>query len=621
MLDDTGEGDVVVKSIPQGGILVEGESLPLSVQYDETVITADRLEVLLLGPDGTVLAEDTIEGAELERNELPDLALPDGLEPDLYSLRFTLFTVEGDEVFNDEIPFFFVQGQYDIVSIASYPPVVKPGSQSLLHGEVKVPPGSNPYLRWTVEGSIQSEGYLQDGMDTLEWESPGRSGVYPITLELFPLGPAKGVSFQFSSPLKMNTEVYISDSVRTGKYELYPEPSYDPLYHFRGDYSDVTGEQELSPQGKLSLAFQGNLFGYYLNGDSWFALPSSVFPVQSGKLGPFSLVARLLPEEIQKNRTIFAGTSGEFSLRLGTDNLGQLTADIETAYGSVQSRAGGLILEEEEECFLVFSLYPVEEGLAIHWFLNGESAPVEVITLPELPSLSEAGSARIGGKEGEKGFTGIVDEFGVYTKRPDGGAGFFQDVYKSYMETRIGSSVVFAEGFEAPGNGGYPILRGRIKIAEGFLRLGSGAEAELPTISPGIEETRVELKVGEEGAGRLSFVDEISGTTLVELDFTGKLSFADGTSGMVPKEEGSLQMYLRREESGLVFSWKDNSLVFNGSWSEKGLRLRLENPGNDGTASVDSILITVGKTSVGQEDEDTEEEGKIVKGQSTASSG
>ena len=619
LLDETEGGDVVVKTVPEGGIVLEGETLPLAVNYDETVITADRLEVLLLGPDGTVLAEDTLEGAELERNQLPDLALPDGLEPDLYSLRFTLVTVEGDKVFTDEVPFFFVQGNYDIVSIASYPPVVKPGSQSLVHAELKVPPGSNPYLRWTVEGTVQSEGYLQDGMDILEWESSSRTGVYPITLELFPLGPAKGISFQFSSSLKMNTEVYISDSVRTGKYELYPETSYAPLFHFRGNYNDVTGKHELSPQGDMSLAFRENLFGYYLNGESWFTLSSSVFPLQEARPAPFSLVARILPEELQKNRTIFTGSTEGFSLRLGTDNLGQLTASIETGGGTGVFTARGLVLEEGQECFLVFSLRPVEEGLEIHWFLNGESAPVGILPLDELPLISEKGSTRIGGSNGEKGFTGIIDEFGVYTSLPKGGPGFFQDVYKYYMETRLGSSVVFAEGFEAPGAGRYPILRGRTKITEGSLRLGSGAEAELPAISPGSEETSVELNVEEEGAGRLTFLDEMSGDTLAVLDFTGGLSFFDGTSGMVPKDDGSLLIHLRRDGSDLVFSWKENSLVFTGPWSGKGLRLHLENPGNRGTASLDSILITVGRIPIGQDDE--EEEERIVKGDPAASPG
>ena len=125
---DTESHTLEVISVSQGGTLNLGEPLVFSVSspFDEEVPT--RLDIKLVGGDGSVVASQSMDDPETDSDitvEFPDLGTGH------YRIEFTLYG-EDSVLLEKDLTFFYTTGSYFIHGIESFPPVNPPGSNVLL---------------------------------------------------------------------------------------------------------------------------------------------------------------------------------------------------------------------------------------------------------------------------------------------------------------------------------------------------------------------------------------------------------------------------------------------------------------------------------------------------------
>ena len=73
------------------------------------------------------------------------------------------YAADGDVlVFSSDIKLFVADGSYHLAGLSAYPAAIAPGASGLLTVDLRAPIGSNPYLKWWVNGEVAREAYLSE---------------------------------------------------------------------------------------------------------------------------------------------------------------------------------------------------------------------------------------------------------------------------------------------------------------------------------------------------------------------------------------------------------------------------------------------------------------------------
>jgi hypothetical protein len=483
LFNDSGvDKDIRIKTISSGSIIRDFESVPVGVHFGLNISSdieqPDRMTIELFSADGELLAESAVESDF--QDDLPPIELPD-LDEGLYNLHFTLYSGESI-IAEEEVRFFAVSEDYEILGISSYPPSFEPGSSVLLEALISSPVNSDPFLRWTIGDILIDEGFLSEGKARLVWTSPRDVGVYFLKLELFPFGPQAEISFDFSSSLYLGTNLFVTRNLTLGEFDLAPQNSYYSLFHFLGNIKDSgvrielreIQEEDVTSTGIPELMMEENLFGYHLDGSSGFRVEDVIIPFQGTVLQPFSISMRFLLDGEQIEQNIFRSESddGSFGFSLSFNELSELTAEIYTdsVAEPVQITAAGSYIEPYVPHVISLSISPEANGTTFFWFQDGiliEALEVPEVLIPEDQGGSEvaedidllkdfvpsamSGFSVLGGEPGfdeMHGFSGIIDEFGVYFRDSNNRPAIDAEVYKTAMEDEHGGDLVYAESFD-----------------------------------------------------------------------------------------------------------------------------------------------------------------------------
>jgi hypothetical protein len=227
----SGSEELQISSLADGDVLVSGAAMPLTVKAPSTTTGDDyELEVTVTSSSGESVWHNRATVTLNERTELP---LPGTLPAGLYKVEYILYA-SGEESQRKTSSFFVVaEPGWKIAGIKSFPLVITSAATVMLKAELEVPAGANPYLRWTWKGKPIAKGMLSDGLATILWAAPSDSGVYTVTLELFPVPPAAENDYSFSSSLTLPTDIVVSSGTASNKSDLAPESSYLTVLHMQ----------------------------------------------------------------------------------------------------------------------------------------------------------------------------------------------------------------------------------------------------------------------------------------------------------------------------------------------------------------------------------------------------
>lgn len=524
------EDELTINTSDSGTIYQVDDGIPVSIQTsgaegEEPLL--DRLEVTLETIEGERIGRSTIEGEALQSGPVPEIAVPD-VEPGEYRLLLVLFS-EGGEIARAERRFFIAEGQYAVDGVTAFPPSFFPESSGILRVQLSVPEGADPYLRWTMDGSVLEEGYLSEGLDEVLVKSSSSEGVYPVLVEVFPTGPidfeetgaggsgsdvTEQRSFPFQSSARYTSQIVVRRTADLGEYDLAPEGSYYSLFHFMGNIRDDGARMELFDSaapaqtiGTPDLRVTGGLFGYHLDGSAGFRVPEFILPVRDGGMSDFSVSARLLylpeeglPEEglerVAEGDIFRAETAdGDTQFRLSRHDDGSSSVYLSHDGQQDSVRSGILPGVPGEPQDIVVSVLPGEENTAVVWFIDGEFAWADSLSVAVEGGEAAADSADTVGSSGtdawerrsgesviggESGIRAVIDEFGIYFRNEEAQPASDLTVFRKAQERVYGEDLVYAGGFESPDTGDELEQEGEVRIEAGDLVLQPGGSVSFP---------------------------------------------------------------------------------------------------------------------------------------------
>jgi len=230
--------EVNLESVEDGSFLKPGDSVP--VVLSELGDQATLVKMVLKDNSGNIVAE-----TELEPEMLKGLGLPIDLPPDLaegaYYLHFDV--MDGDLLlYEDDRYIFVVTGDYSITSLETFPSDIRPGDTISARIALSVPEESDPWIRWTLDDEVVSEGLFSDIGITCRFSVPEKTGVYTLKAELFPETPRND---QYSTVLR-HTDLFVT----TGEGDNTPWTQVeDRTYQYFIDFSDSLTNR-MNPEDK-----------------------------------------------------------------------------------------------------------------------------------------------------------------------------------------------------------------------------------------------------------------------------------------------------------------------------------------------------------------------------------
>jgi len=484
---------VEVRSLNQGGVIGPGQSLSFLIHQEGAAAGDLQLEIILTDSRGNGVWSRTLSDPAV--NEELELLLPE-LEPGQYEILFRVGGA-GSTADGQQLSFFYVRGSYAVTGLSSYPPSTLPGAEIVIQADLDVPEDADPYVRWTQGPRVLARGLLSEGLEAITWKAPREPGVYPVTVELFPVPPVGAGDYPFSSALAMTARLYIGPGASLSARTLLPQGSYYSLFHFDGSLQDsgrAAAGSDAVPVAELfggaGLVSTPPTGGLRIGPGSGMRYPRLILPMpgtgdsdsgtQTQREGgaaavSWTLTLALLPDGEPREAMLLTTRSGDggFGLALRFDPAGSLRATLRTSAGAALELPSGMPpLQAGAIQRIDLSLYARHDTVTAVWFLDGLQTAALVRTA-EIRPITGAGETTLGG---ENGFSGVVTELGVYFLDELGRRAVDPAIYKAAMQARFGSSLILAEGFEGlylpPGF----LLEGSASLGRGALSLGSSAD-------------------------------------------------------------------------------------------------------------------------------------------------
>lgn len=447
--------DLQAATVVDGQVLTDGKGIPLTVSVQDPSKAKDlEMEVTLSAPGGASVWHS--------RQNVPAVneqlyIQPPSLPPGQYRMDLVIYS-SGEVSQKKSASFFVATGSWKIAGIKSYPPVIGSSGKVLLKADLQYPDGSDPWLRWSYKGKVIQKGALSQGLGKVLWTVPAEEGVYTITLEMFPAAPAPDADYSFSSSLSLSTEVYVSTGNTSGSGDLGSAESYLTLLRLQGTLDDSgAGARKLGKTsatatiGSPEIVSTENGFGYRLaggaGGAAGFSLPWFALPVDGSTLNPFTVSFGINFDSFSaSNVLLVASTSdGNFTFTVSVDATTHAPlAVIQAAGQSITIPWSGVGLLTGQRYLLSLSVIPQGQTLTALWFLNGELMSTRTASFTS-PMLRQDGTTVIGGPNG---FSGVIDELGVYYRDDKGRPSADPAQYLRTAQRKYGRDLVLAYGFE-----------------------------------------------------------------------------------------------------------------------------------------------------------------------------
>jgi hypothetical protein len=477
------------------------------------------------------------------------------------------------------------------------------GHETVLEADLQYPDQANPYVRWSQDDVVLARGSVAEGLQKITWLAPEEEGVYAIRVELFPVPPPVGDDFDFSSSLDLTAKLFVTSANLLTEDELIPEDSYYNLFHLNGTLrnSGVLGrettEEDARAIGPTRWSSEEGVMGLETGPGLGLEYPLNILPILEGALSPCTVTFKLAAstENIDRNLMI-VDRNEDFQFRIFFDSDGQLVGTIKVLDTLLYLPSGIFGLVPNQQHRIDLSLVPLEDELLALWFLDGrQTASVSEDPLPA--ELSGEGQTVIAG---EKGFTGVITEMGVYYRDPLNRMSVDPGIYRAVMQQRYGRRLILAEGFEGlhlPDPESWtlespepPRLRG------GRLLLPADSRLTLPYFELGGEETSflVEFFGTIPQGSSVALQWEGADAPFMVIDPTGSAVTGPETREVEEFAPTGTNLRLTLSQGRVSLDTADAPIPYEfdppaGSYS--WLSVTLRSPAEEGELEIDTILI------------------------------
>lgn len=406
------ENAVIIKTSIENGVILDpdlGKTIDISMEYDETLVIPVKLEISFLDKQGLVIGEPQIIEGDALNEPLPSISLASPLEA-LYSVRLRVFDNDDIIIKEEIISFFYSRDNLSIRGLNPFPNVFEPGGLGLIFFDAD---GSdNSWVRWSLDNEIIEEGYFKEYTDGFIWNAPLVAGVYGLRMELFPVEPlyVKNGTFPFTSPIKSELEVFVTNSKEQDPSDLYPAESYSTVIHFKGLVVDLgANKNTITSIGSPVLMRQGDKLGYYLKEGSGYSINKNILPVSNNKLMPFSATFSysLANPQLNANFLNIIGGDNTTLFSIKTDSSGVLLSELYQAGTNIRSLSE-MFPEEYNE--ITLSIVPDQNSVVFLWYGDGILISSKIHNYrSEVPDNKYESIIGV-----ESGFEGLLDEFGLF---------------------------------------------------------------------------------------------------------------------------------------------------------------------------------------------------------------
>ena len=425
--DSQNAGLVDIVTVSEGAVLYQGDQLPLLLYFDPEFASPNEVSVELSDSEGGY-----VDGADLEySDDLKAFELA-SLSEGSYTLGIVIKEEDGTIIGEKNVVFFYTDKEFAIEQISSYPPSIEPDSEILFQGDFKYPEGSDPFVRWTFDGELITQGLLSMTGDVLQWKVPEKPGVYTLTAELYPFAPAGSSGYDFRAPYTMKGSIFTVRRLEPSLSELSPENMYPYLYHFRGNFRSHGYEDspEYSIEGSPNLSVENGIFGYAFDESKGIVYENNLLKTED--LSDFRYIIQLkgVFDEVEDEASFFS--------------IGDLF-QLNVVPGGFALAAGDYTYSFEKESGYIFLGLRIAENdglFSLEWYDEGELRQSSVLATETVEQIAALDAeSRLG-----FGFSGVLDEFGIISTAGDD-SGFNQFVQA--MQIKHGTDLILAEGFDA----------------------------------------------------------------------------------------------------------------------------------------------------------------------------
>jgi hypothetical protein len=550
-----------IKVMQDGSSLADGSPVSTIKALDVSVVSIDGapapslLTIELTRADGEGIAVLTFVSGAASRDGaipvvdfargIPEFMMPDGLPEGYYVVTATLSDSAGSELTQSSIVVLSSRVKFDPPGISVYPGTVSGGSVSLFKLEGAFPPNLDPWIRWKVDGTVLSEGFLLDRADRLIWTAPKAGGVYEASAEIFPFKPP----VDHAVPALTSAGVRLPVSAKSGRPNIFADLDSWSILPLDGSFEDQgprPGSSEPRVAGKPFLETYASGFGYVFENGSGIISNPTFLPVmeEDGHLAPFTAVFKLaaLPGGTEP-------ASGRLLTAYVQDESEGLRIGVAGGYPYVQSGSSRITANAKlppDIARLAVQIDPAGDGAAVVFHINEAAAGGGVVS-----SGAAKGATAACIIAGEDGYPAVYDEVRI-----------LRGPYPAYLvagRTNKGAALIAAAGFESG------------MLTAGFQLAGEGAVVNDGSLSLTPSSS---LAIGAPGlppgGASISF-DLLAGTAVVSLRLENGQVLAIDSNGSILSGTGAVQSRLdpgtsKRKQYAAKLT--DNGLELHGANGE-----------------------------------------------------
>ncbi|MBN2736724.1 MAG: hypothetical protein JXR70_07060 [Spirochaetales bacterium] len=579
-----------------GSFLTENENMAFKIKRSSENIAPLNIDIRIYSIENQLVGSLSIENIDAE--EEITLAPFSFLTTGYYKIVFDL--IENASIIQEaNYQFFYIEGNYSIKSIETHPSTVSPDSPFILKSLIDSPAGSDPYLRWSMNNEVIAEGLKSQGWNNLLWTSPKEEGVYSLILELFPVAPLSGQNFKYKSDITMEIEIYVIAEKGSMLTELNPASSYYTLFHFNesledlGDKSISTSSEEtnsffLKKIGQPKLSTTENHSFFEILPDSGFNYQGFVLPESQGMISPFTLTLALkITNNQSKNILSYLSDDSSFGFSLYIDENSLLKLDILGLEHSTLN-SGISIAALTERFLLSLSMIPDANNINIIWYINGKALSTAAFPWKSHPSSSQ-GVLTISGTDG---FTGQIDELGIFYKDSSGRLTPDDQILKYSLQKT--ERLLMISGFDGFYLHEGLTLTGNYKLEKSLLSLGPMAALIFPTMNLDNQSINFKLKLFEilnnNGEILLSFGNQSLSNVKIHLADRVFLEVA-GTKYPLSVKDKSLNLKISAEKIEFLSENEEETSLLLPSQNNNSLIISINNKAQYPLV-IDSFTIT-----------------------------
>jgi hypothetical protein len=567
--------NIQVRSVNNGSVYQGGDSFPLTIFHDRE-ITPDSFSVSIFDSHGISWGETVVEIPASEGEYITSLIIPDELPQGKYIFHIRVFESSREIAFR-EVILFKTDKEYAIEQLFSLPHETEAGKDVLIQAEVQSPDGTDPFLRWTLDGQVLKEGFLSLGLETLHWLSGEENGLYVIQLEVFP----EYCDSSYTSSVKSSIEIVVNDLAILNAHNLSPDRDYSLLFHFAGDFeSSGTSDLAIEKNGSLKFHSVGDSLGYVFSEESGLKVSGRILPVASGEITPFSISGRVAFGESFSGGDLLIVNSGIDSvLSLAVDDLGYLFCTIN------ETESKSLFPIHKVTDFTV-SFIPGDKGLTVRWFYDGFYGGSDFLNT-EFVYAEVYQTALLGGHEGNPGANVFIDELGVYIGKNRQSA-VDAEQFRRNRKYHLGTNLIDAKGYDGADDG--------VSLEEGNLLVKPGQRILLSRFYKSIKDTEFILSFPDRPASGTDswkiILTGSDGELLATITENNLIRDTDAVTGHLTEK---IRFSLKTEEKNIKLVVEGNESpdqVLSGIFPGDLLSLFFEtNVENKNSSFVDSFVI------------------------------